>query len=92
MLHRNHEFRIGAGFSDVGMTAVRCTLADVGEAPRDAGKAIELTWGGLRHVPFSELGKPQGDLTMAQESAEGIVGHAVGEASEALQAERRSNG
>jgi hypothetical protein len=59
---------------------------------RDAGKAIELTWGGLRHVPFSELGKPQGDPTMAQESAEGIVGHAVGEASEALQAERRSNG
>ena len=57
-----------------------------------AGKAIELTWGGLRHVPFSELGKPQGDPTIAQESAEGIVGHAVGEASEALQAERRSNG
>jgi hypothetical protein len=55
---------------------------------RDAGKAIELTWGGLRHVPFSELGKPQGDPTMAQESAEGIVGHAVGEASEALQVEK----
>ena len=28
---------------------------------------------------------------MAQESAEGIVDHAVGKASEALQAERRSN-
>src|SRR5262249_7312424 len=28
----------------------------------------------------------------AQESAEGLVGHAVGEANEALQAERRSNG
>ena len=27
-----------------------------------------------------------------RKSAEGIVGHAVGEASEALQAERRSNG
>jgi hypothetical protein len=57
-----------------------------------AAKAIELTWGGLRHVPFSELGKPQGDPTVVQESAEGIVGHAVGEASEALQAERRSTG
>ncbi len=39
-----------------------------------------------------ELRLPQGDLTAAQESAEGIVGRAVGEASEALQAERRSNG
>ena len=53
-------------------------------------KAIELTWGGLHRVPLAELGKPQGDLTAVQESAEGIVGHAVGEASEALQAERRS--
>ena len=53
--------------------------------------AIELTWGGLHHVPYSELRKPQGDLILAQESAEGIVGHAVGKASEALQAERRSN-
>jgi hypothetical protein len=59
---------------------------------RDAVKAIELTWGDLRRVPISELGKPQGDPIVAQESAEGIVGHAVGEASEALQAERRSNG
>jgi hypothetical protein len=47
---------------------------------RDAGKAIELTQGGLRHVPTSELREPQGDLTAAQESAEGIVGHAVGKA------------
>ena len=59
---------------------------------RCAVKAIELTWGGLRHVPFSELREPQGDLTATQESAEGIVGRAVGKASEALQAERRSNG
>jgi len=47
---------------------------------RGAGKAIELTQGGLRHVPTLELREPQGDLTAAQESAEGIVGHAVGEA------------
>ncbi len=52
---------------------------------RAAGKAIELTWGGLRRVPISELRKPQGDLTAAQESADGIVGHAVGKAIEALQ-------
>lgn len=51
---------------------------------RCAGKAIELTWGGLCRVPISELRKPQGDLTAAQESAEGIVGHAVGKAIEAL--------
>jgi hypothetical protein len=59
-----------------------------------AAKAIELTWGDLRHrsiVPLMELGKSRGDPTVAQESAEGIVGRAVGEASEALQAERRSN-
>jgi len=47
---------------------------------RGAGKAIELTQGGLRHVPISELREPQGDLTGAQESAEGIVGRAVGKA------------
>ena len=51
---------------------------------RCAGKAIELTWGGLRRVPVG-LREPQGDLTAAQKSAEGIVGQAVGKASEALQ-------
>lgn len=55
---------------------------------RCAGKAIELTWGGLRRVPILELGEPQGDLTAAQESAEGIVGQAVGKASEALQSRK----
>ena len=45
---------------------------------RGAGKAIELTWGGLRRVPATELRELQGDLTAAQESAEGIVGQAVG--------------
>ncbi len=52
---------------------------------RAAGKAIELTWGDLCRVPISELRKPQGDLTAAQESADGIVGHGVGKAIEALQ-------
>ena len=55
---------------------------------RGAGKAIELTWGGLRHVPISELRPLQGGLTVAQESAEGIVGQAVGKASEALQSRK----
>jgi len=52
---------------------------------RGAGKAIELTWGGLCRVPISELREPRGDLTATQESADGIVGQAVGKASEALQ-------
>ena len=52
---------------------------------RGAGKAIELTWGDLRHVPISELRAPRGALTVAQESADGIVGQDVGKASEALQ-------
>ena len=47
---------------------------------RGAGKAIELTQGDLRHVPTLELREPQGDLTGAQGSAEGIVGQAVGKA------------
>ena len=34
-----------------------------------AGKAIKLTWGGLRRVPISELREPRGDLTATQESA-----------------------
>ena len=34
---------------------------------------------------ISELREPRGDLIAAQESADGIVGQAVGEASEALQ-------
>ena len=52
---------------------------------RGAGKAIELTWGDLRRGPISELREPRGDLITAQESADGIVGQAVGNASEALQ-------
>ena len=37
------------------------------------------------------LSEPERELTTGQKSAEGIVGFAVGEASEALQAERRRN-
>jgi hypothetical protein len=37
-------------------------------------KAVGLTSGGLRCVPDSGLRSPQGGLTAAQKSAEGIVG------------------
>ena len=39
-----------------------------------------------------ELRKPRGDPIEVQESAEGVVGRVVGKATEALHAERRSNG
>jgi len=40
-------------------------------------------------VSLQRLRWPKGDLTAEQKSAEGIVGHAVGKASEALNVERR---
>ena len=39
-----------------------------------ARKAVGLTPGGLRRVPETGLGKPQGGLSASQESADGIVG------------------
>lgn len=42
-------------------------------------------------VSRKRLSEPERELTTGQKSAEGIVGFAVGEASEALQAERRRN-
>ena len=41
-------------------------------------------------VSRKRLKWPKGRLTAEQKSAEGILGHAVGKASEALHAERRS--
>jgi len=75
--------RIGGipGRTSGRLTAKSTSIKDQGcRFGRGAGKAIELTQGGLRHVPTLELREPQGDLTGAQESAEGIVGHAVGKA------------
>jgi hypothetical protein len=43
-------------------------------------------------VSRRRLRPSEGGLTAVQKSAEGIVGHDVGKASEALHAERRSNG
>ncbi len=42
-----------------------------------AVKAVGLTSGDLRCVPASGLRSPQGDLTAAQKSAEGVVGGSV---------------
>jgi hypothetical protein len=50
------DVRVGAGFSDVGMTAVRRALADVGEAPRhevagDVGRGCAGLYGDLPIAP-----------------------------------------
>jgi hypothetical protein len=54
-------------------------------------KAIELTWGGLRHWSGVGTGEVERRPDRGAGVADGIVGRAVGKASEALQAERRSN-
>jgi hypothetical protein len=46
-------------------------------------KAVGLTPRDLRRCPPG-LGVPQGALTVAQKSADGVVGHDVGTANEAL--------
>jgi len=50
-----------------------------------APKANELTPGDLPRVASGRLRRPRGRLTAEQKSAEGVVGQAVGKASEALQ-------
>ena len=49
-----------------------------------AQKAAGITPGDLFCVVGTRLRKPRGDLTAGQKSAEGVVGHVVGKASEAL--------
>src|SRR5437588_12758826 len=53
-----------------------------------APKAIELTPGDLPRVAPRRLRRPRGPLTAVQKSADGIVGQAVGKASEALQSRK----
>ena len=53
-----------------------------------APKAIELTPGDLPRVVSGRLSRPRGRLTAGQKSADGIVGHDVGKASEALQSRK----
>jgi hypothetical protein len=45
-----------------------------GKSGGRAGKAVDLTSGGLRFVPATGLRPSQGNLTAAKKSAEGIVG------------------
>ena len=49
-----------------------------------AWKAAGITPGDLFCVAATRLREPRGDLTAGQKSAEGILGHVVGKASEAL--------
>src|SRR6266568_1693999 len=49
-----------------------------------AWKAAGITPGDLFCVAATRLREPRGDLSAGQKSAEGIVGHVVGKASEAL--------
>jgi hypothetical protein len=80
-LTNRNRIRGISGRTSGPLIAKSISIKDQGcRSGRGAGKAIELTQGGLRRVPISELREPQGDLTAAQESAEGIVGHAVGKA------------
>src|SRR5438874_13617899 len=53
-----------------------------------APKAIELTPGDLPRVVSGRLSRPRGRLIAGQKSADGIVGHDVGKASEALQSRK----
>jgi len=56
-----------------------------GKSGGGALKAIELTTGALLHVVDSRLERERFFLNVQQKSAEGIVGHVVGKANEALQ-------
>jgi hypothetical protein len=67
------------------MTSKSISIKGVGcKSGGCAVKAAGLTSGGLLRVPEPGLREPRGSLSAAQESAEGIVGRAVGKASEAL--------
>ena len=61
----------------------------INDAKRRSGgcapKAIELTPGDLPRVASGRLRRSRGRLTAGQKSAEGVLGQAVGKASEALQ-------
>jgi hypothetical protein len=57
-----------------------------------ASKAVELASGDLWHVTDSGLRVKRFTSIVSQKSAKGKVGHDVGKAREALQAERWSNG
>ena len=62
--------------------------ASAGKSGGGALKAIELTTGDLLHVVDSRLKRERFFLNVQQKSAEGIVGHVVGKANEALQSRK----
>jgi hypothetical protein len=62
--------------------------ASAGKSGGSALKAIELTTGDLLHVVDSRLERERFFLNVQQKSAEGIVGHVVGKANEALQSRK----
>lgn len=59
-----------------------------GKSGDGALKAVELTTGDLLHVVYSRLKRERFFLNVRQKSAEGIVSHVVGKASEALQSRK----
>jgi len=62
------------------MIAKSTTIKDRGgRSGGRAAKAVGLTSGGLRCVSATGLRSPQGGLTAVQKSADGKVGHGVGE-------------
>jgi len=74
------------------MTAKSISIKGTGcKSDGCALKAVILITGDLLHVPESGLREKRFSLIVRQKSAAGKVVHVVGEAIEALQAERRSN-
>src|SRR5580704_8042398 len=100
-IHSNDSFWI-VQKDQASLSAVRLTtprrpvqtgrLLSINGARRRSGgcapKAIELTPGDLPRVVSGRLSRPRGRLTAGQKSADGIVGHDVGKASEALQSRK----
>lgn len=80
-LYALYSFTHNPGRTSGRLTAKSTAIKGLGcRSGRGAGKAIELTWGDLHRVPIPELRQPLGGLTATQESADRIVGHAVGKA------------
>ena len=62
-----------------------------GKSGGRAGKAVGLTSGDLRRVRVNRTERVARPVIATEKSADGKVGHGVGETSEALRTERRSN-
>ena len=62
-----------------------------GKSGGRAGKAVDLTSGDLRRVRATRTERAVRPVIATEKSAEGKVGHGVGETGEALRTERWSN-